>query len=84
MCATWFVNTWDYHPPQYRVGLEVNRNILSCRLYSLKLQHPWPRSNIPYTAKEPPDEIRCLKSPGNALNKKPHLRLINPICLSPL
>ena len=84
MCATWFGNTWDYHPPQYRIGLEVNHNILSCRLYYLKLQHPWPWSNIPYTAKEPPIEVPCLESTGNAPNKKPHLRLINPICLSPL
>ena len=42
------------------------------------------KSNIPYTAKEPPNEIPCLESTGNAPNKKPHLRLINPICLSPL
>ena len=61
MCATWFANTWNYRPPQYRVGLEVNRNI-----------------------KGLPNEIRSLESTGNAQNKKPHLRLINPICLSPL
>ena len=82
MCATWFANTWDYHPPQYRVELEVNRNILSCRMYRLKLKQPWPRSNTPYTANEPPNEIRCLEFTGNIPNKKPHLRLINAICLS--
>ena len=75
MCATWFANTWDYHPPQYRVGLEVNHN---------NVQRPWPRSNIPYTAKEPPNEIRCLEFTDNTPNKKPHLKLINLICLSPL
>ena len=53
-------------PPQHRVGLEINRNILSCRLYWLKLQHSWPRSNIPYTAPEP--QICCFESTGNASN----------------
>ena len=32
MGATWFANTWHYHPPQYRVGLEVNHNILSSKV----------------------------------------------------
>ena len=30
MCASGFANKWHY-PPQYRVGLEFNRDILSCR-----------------------------------------------------
>ena len=84
MYATWFGNTWDYYPPQYRVGLEVNRSTLFCRLYWLKLQHPWPWSNTPYIAKEPPSENPCFESTDNAPNKKPHLRLINLICVSPI
>ena len=83
MYANGFDNTWHY-PPQYRVGLEFNRNILSCRLYSLKLQHPWIRSNIPHTALEPSNEIHCLESKDSAPNKEPHSKLISPICLSPL
>ena len=31
-----------------------------------------------------PNEIRCLESTDNAPNKEPHLKLVNPICLSPL
>ena len=30
--VTRFANTWHY-PPHYRVGLELNPNILSCGLY---------------------------------------------------
>ena len=67
MCASGFANTWHY-PPQYRVGLEFNCNILSCRLYWFKLQHPWLRSKIPYTTLEPPHEI-CLESTDSAPNK---------------
>ena len=48
----------------------------------MKLQHTWPRSNIQYEiipyAPPPPS----LDSTGNASNKKCHLRLIIPICLS--
>ena len=69
MCATWFVNTWHYHPPQCRVGLEINQSILSYRLYWLKLQTSCPRHNIPYTALELPNEILCLESTGNAPQK---------------
>ena len=79
MCASGFANTWHY-PPQYRAELEFNRNILSCRLYWLKLQHPWLKNNIPYTTLEPPYETRCLES----TDKELHLKLVNPICLSPL
>ena len=79
-----YIYIWHHYPPQYRFGLEINRSILSCRLYWSKLKHPWTRSNIPYTAPEPPNEISCLVYTGNASNKKPHLRLINPFCLSPL
>ena len=60
-CATGFANTWHYQP-QDRVGLEFNCNILSCRLYWLKLRHPLPWNNIPYTALEPPNKI-CLLEP---------------------
>ena len=77
------LSTWHY-PPQYKVGLEFNCNIVSSWLSWLKLQHPWPRSNIPYAALESKNEIHCLESISNALNKKPHLRQINPIYLSPL
>ena len=77
------LSTWHY-PPQYKVGLEFNCNIVSSWLSWLKLQHPWPRSNIPYAALESKNEIHCLESISNALKKKPHLRQINPIYLSPL
>ena len=50
----------------------------------IQSQHPSPKSNIPYTALEPPNEIRCLESTGNAPHKKTHLGLINLISLSPL
>ena len=33
---------------------------------------------------KPPNEIRCLGSTANAPKKKPHPRLINLICHSPL
>ena len=39
MCATWFDNTWDYHPPQYSVGLEVNRNILFHQFHYANVNH---------------------------------------------
>ena len=81
MCASGFASTWHY-PHPYRVGLESITT--TCRLYSLKLQHPWLRSNIPYTTLELPDEVRCLESTDSAPNKEPHLKLINPLCLSPL
>ena len=81
MCSSGFANTLHYRP-QYRVGLEFNRNILSCRLYWLKLQHPWLRSNIPYLTLKHPNEIRCLESANSAPNKELHIKLINPICLS--
>ena len=74
MRATCFANIWYYYPPQYKVGLKINCNILSCRLYWLKLQHPWPRRNVTCTAPEPPNEIWCLESTENAPNKKGHLR----------
>ena len=78
---TWFSKTWHYHPPQHKYGLEINRKVLSCRLFWLKLQHTWPRSNIQYEiiSYDPPPS---LDSTGNASNKKCHLRLIIPICLS--
>ena len=68
--ANGFANLWHY-PLQCRVGLEFNCNIPSCRLYWLKLQHPWPRRNIPYTALEPPNEICCLESTSNTINPNP-------------
>ena len=55
-----WVSIWHY-PPQYRVGSEINRNIPSFRFYWRKLQNPWPRSNIPYTALELPYEVTCLE-----------------------
>ena len=80
MCATWFANTWDYHPPQYRVALEISRNILSCRLHRFNLQHPWPWSNIPYTAKEPPNEIPCLERPKQETSFKTNQsHLLHPL-----
>ena len=82
MCATWFSNTWHYHPPQHKFGLEINRKILSCRLFWLKLQHTLPRSNIRYEIWPPPPPPLPLDSTGNASNKKCHLRLIIPIFLS--
>ena len=75
MCVTGLADTWHY-PLQYMVGLEFNCNKLSCRLYRLKLQHHWLRSNIPDIALEPPNEIHCMESTGNAPNKKPHLKKI--------
>ena len=38
-----FADIW-HDPPQCRVGLEFNLNILSSRLYWLKMQHSWLRS----------------------------------------
>ena len=35
-----------------------------------------------YTTLKPPNEIRCLESTDSAPNKEPHLKLINPICLT--
>ena len=48
-----------------------------------------PKSNKNVKEKDPikrkrqKNQIRSLESIRNAQNKKPHLRLINPICLGP-
>ena len=43
-----------------------------------------PYIHIPYPTLKPPNEICCLESSNNAPNKEPHLKLISPICPSPL
>ena len=66
-----------------QVGL-VALGILVQDWNRIQLQHPWRRSNIRYKTLELPNEIRCLESTDSTPNKKLHLKLINPTCLSPL
>ena len=83
-CTIGLTNTMTFYMPQGRVRLKIKCKFISCRLYWLELQHSWQRGNIRYTTLEPPNLVLLFESTDNAPYKKVHLRLINPICSSPL